>query len=152
MEQQTEPIEEEKKVSEEDRLREEAAKRLERRRKKMLSPEERLARITGQPVGSVITADEMGTVEVGGSRSQSTAPIASDDPPLELLTRDPLAPRGSPGPESDLLSNLLGGANAPVENPVRYLWSRQLGILAQQPMLKLQFHLDLVTLSGLFLL
>jgi len=125
MEQQTEPIEEEKKVSEEDRLREEAAKRLERRRKKMLSPEERLARITGQPVGSVITADEMGTVEVGGSRSQSTAPIASDDPPLELLTRDPLAPRGSPGPESDLLSNLLGGANAPVENPVRFshaLW------------------------------
>ena len=71
---------------------------------------------------------------------------------FKLSNRDPLAPRGSPGPESDLLSNLLGGANAPVENPVRYLWSRQLGILAQQPMLKLQFHLDLVTLSGLFLL
>ena len=38
---------------------------------------------------------------------------------FKLLNRDPLAPRGSPGPESDLLSNLLGGANAPVENPVR---------------------------------
>ena len=70
---------------------------------------------------------------------------------FKFLNRDPLAPRGSPGPESDLLSNLLGGANAPVENPVRYLWSGQLGILAQ-PMLKLHFHLDLVTLSGLFLL
>ena len=71
---------------------------------------------------------------------------------FKFLNRDPLAPRGSPGPESDLLSNLLGGANAPVENPVRYLLSRQFGILAQQPMLKLHFHLDLVTLSGLFLL
>ena len=72
-------------------MREEAAKRLERRRKKMLSPEERLARlfsslvlnfwhfnhikpsnlistlaviilfgrITGQPVGEVVTADEV---------------------------------------------------------------------------------------------
>ena len=70
---------------------------------------------------------------------------------FKLFNRDPLAPRGSPGPESDLLSNLLGGANAPVENPVRYFLSRQFGFLAQ-PMLKLHFHLDLVTLSGLFLL
>ena len=37
-------------ASEEDRLRAEAAKRLERRRRKMMSPEERLARITGRPV------------------------------------------------------------------------------------------------------
>merc|ERR1719458_1336739 len=132
MEQQTEPTEEEKKASEfqEERLREEAAKRLERRRKKMLSPEERLARITGQPVGEVVTADEVGTAEVvsiGSSRSHNNAAtaIASDDPPLELLTRDPLGPRGSPGPESDILSNLLGGATSPVENPVRFsqaLW------------------------------
>ena len=34
--------------------------------------------------------------------------------------RDPLGPRGSPGPESDILSNLLGGATSPVENPVRW--------------------------------
>ena len=38
---------------EEDRLRAEAAKRLERRRRKMMSPEERLARITGRPVSQV---------------------------------------------------------------------------------------------------
>ena len=37
-------------ASEEDRLRAEATKRLERRRRKMMSPEERLARITGRPV------------------------------------------------------------------------------------------------------
>ena len=37
-------------ASEEDRLRAEAARRLERRRRKMMSPEERLARITGKPV------------------------------------------------------------------------------------------------------
>lgn len=40
-------------ASEEDRLRAEAAKRLERRRRKMMSPEERLARITGRPVSQV---------------------------------------------------------------------------------------------------
>ena len=37
-------------ASEEDRLRAEAARRLERRRRKMMSPKERLARITGRPV------------------------------------------------------------------------------------------------------
>merc|ERR1712192_327735 len=95
-----------------------AAKRLERRRKKMLSPEERLARITGQPVGEVVTADEVGTVEVGSRSQIASAALASDDPPLEMLTRDPLGPRGSPGPETDILSNLRGGASSPVENPV----------------------------------
>ena len=39
-------------VSDEDRLREEAARRMERRRRKMLSNEERLAKITGRPVSS----------------------------------------------------------------------------------------------------
>ena len=39
-------------ASEEDKLRAEAARRLERRRRKMMSPEERLARITGRPVSS----------------------------------------------------------------------------------------------------
>ena len=39
-------------VNDEDRLRLEAAKRLERRRRKMMSPEERLAKITGRPVSS----------------------------------------------------------------------------------------------------
>ena len=40
-------------ATEEDRLRAEAAKRLERRRRKMMSPEERLARITGRPVSQI---------------------------------------------------------------------------------------------------
>ena len=39
-------------MSDEDRLREAAAKRLERRRRKMESAEERLAKITGQPVAT----------------------------------------------------------------------------------------------------
>ena len=44
---------------------------------------------------------------------------------LFLSHRDPLGPRGSPGPESDILSNLLGGATSPVENPVRCLSVKQ---------------------------
>ena len=45
-------------ASEEDRLRSEAAKRLERRRRKMMSPEERLARITGRPVSQISPSAE----------------------------------------------------------------------------------------------
>ena len=37
-------------LEEEDRLRAEVARRLERRRRKMMSPEQRLARIAGRPV------------------------------------------------------------------------------------------------------
>ena len=37
-------------LEEEDRLRAEAARGLERRRRKMMTPEERLARIRGRPV------------------------------------------------------------------------------------------------------
>ena len=37
-------------LNDEDKLRQEAARRLERRRRKMLNPEERLAKITGRPV------------------------------------------------------------------------------------------------------
>ena len=45
-------------ASEEERLRAEAAKRLERRRRKMMSPEERLARITGRPVSQTSPSAE----------------------------------------------------------------------------------------------
>ena len=41
-------------ISEEERLRQEAAKRLERRKRKMMSPEERLAKITGRPGSSTL--------------------------------------------------------------------------------------------------
>ena len=63
-------------------------------------------RITGQPVGEVVTADEVGyevkkgcfifrmsnnsqvgTIGVGSRSQSSAAALASDDPPLELLTR-----------------------------------------------------------------
>ena len=45
-------------INDEERLRQEAAKRLERRRRKMMNPEERLARITGRPVSSVSPSSE----------------------------------------------------------------------------------------------
>ena len=61
-------------------------------------------RITGQPVGEVVTADEVyqalrsfrikmdynskvGTAEVGSRSHGAAAALPSDDPPLELLTR-----------------------------------------------------------------
>ena len=61
-------------------------------------------RITGQPVGEVVTADEVyqafrnfgiimdynlkvGKAEVGSRSHGAAAALPSDDPPLELLTR-----------------------------------------------------------------
>ena len=46
-------------ITEEERLRQEAAKRLERRKRKMMSPEERLAMITGRPVEPVSPVSEV---------------------------------------------------------------------------------------------
>ena len=93
--------------TEEERLRQQAQQRLERRRRKMQSPEERLAIITGRPV------------EPGGTNTVETPPsppsvgtMTADDPPLETLTRDSrpdrLLRQGSSSAETDLLSNLLG--------------------------------------------
>ena len=130
-------------ATEEDRLRAEAAKRLERRRRKMMSPEERLARITGRPVSQIsptlespppsgenrvksnsdstnciLSSDSLG-VPASSSRdnlSVATNTLPADDPPLESLRREP---RGSvaslQGPEADLLSGLLGtGGDSPL--------------------------------------
>ena len=82
-----------------ERLRQEAARRLERRRRKLLSPEERLARITGQPVAGP------------GACTTTTASVgAGEDPPLELLTPSSgPGPAREAGPGPDLLSSLLGG-------------------------------------------
>ena len=83
-----------------ERLRQEAARRLERRRRKLLSPEERLARITGQPVVAGPGACTTTTASVG----------AGEDPPLELLTPSSgPGPAREVGPGPDLLSSLLGG-------------------------------------------
>jgi len=119
-------------LNDEDRLRQEAAKRLERRRRKMMSPEERLAKITGRPVSSTSPTNEslpssnfttestMTSTNQDGSLSRNSLQV--DDPPLETLTRDVshqtrdsfsnFLPQGS-GQESDLLSQLLGAAGGP---------------------------------------
>merc|ERR1712098_930327 len=115
-------------LNDEDRLRQEAAKRLERRRRKMMSPEERLAKITGRPVSSTsptsenlpsssLTSESTMTSTNEDHGSLSRRPLQVDDPPLEPLTRDVshqtrdsfsnFLPQGS-GQESDLLSQLLG--------------------------------------------
>ena len=91
--------------TEEERLRLQAQQRLERRRRKMQSPEERLAKITGRPVECV----EPDTRSPAGP---SVGTMTAEDPPLETLTRDTTRPntlmRQGSGPEVDLLSNLLG--------------------------------------------
>ena len=53
-------------VTDEERLRQEAARRLERRRRKMMSPEERLAKITGRPVAASPSPDTSPTVQMPG--------------------------------------------------------------------------------------
>jgi len=116
-------------VNDEDRLRQEAAKRLERRRRKMMSPEERLAKITGRPVSSSSPVGEEAPSSLTGVASSSssdqistcTSTVQAEDPPLETLTRDPtrgsfsnILPQGA-GSEGDLLSSLLGGGGLPGE-------------------------------------
>lgn len=91
--------------TEEERLRLQAQQRLERRRRKMQSPEERLAKITGRPVESV-------EPDSSSPAGPSVGTMTAEDPPLETLTRDTTRPntlmRQGSGPEVDLLSNLLG--------------------------------------------
>ena len=103
--------------TEEERLRLQAQQRLERRRRKMQSPEERLAKITGRPVESVPVS-----VAVSETTSPPALPVSAgcpsvgtmtaEVPPLETLTRDQrpgsLLRQGS-SQEADLLSSLLGG-------------------------------------------
>ena len=55
-------------VTDEERLRQEAARRLERRRRKMMSPEERLAKITGRPVATSPSPDTSPPVQMPGDR------------------------------------------------------------------------------------
>jgi len=101
-------------MSDEDKLRQEAARRLERRRRKLENASERLSLITGQPASSIrlddsfaidsSAADPMSTFDhqiiTNGSLPSSNInavnrilPSQEDnvpDPPLETLVRNPL--------------------------------------------------------------
>ena len=131
-------------ISEEERLRQEAAKRLERRRK-MMSPEERLAKITGRPVEAVpdvgvSTAESSNTAPESSSPSTHTPP-AVEDPPLEHLTRDPFS-SDSPNLEGEFLTNMLAGQgySPPPSDPVKYSQSIWLYLaLAVRLMLETQY-------------
>ena len=104
--------------TEEERLRQQAQQRLERRRRKMQSPEESLAKITGRPVepavatSSDLTSPPALPVSAG---CPSVGTMTAEDPPLETLTRDQrpnsLLRQGS-SQEADLLSSLLGSCGA----------------------------------------
>ena len=129
-------------ISEEERLRQEAAKRLERRKRKMMSPEERLAKITGRPVEAVTPSSDV----VFHGESNSAPEVSprnisqSDDPPLENLTRDPFT-SDSPTMEGEFLTNMLGGQGAsPPSDPVKYSQSVWLYLaLAVRLMLETQY-------------
>merc|ERR1719483_1338145 len=88
-------------MSDENRLREDAARRMERRRRKMQSPEERLAKITGRLIEEE-TGDRIQEInenqQIDGQENDISVPgpivtdntpqTECDDPPLEHLTRD----------------------------------------------------------------
>jgi len=133
-------------MSDADRLREDAARRMERRRRKMQSPEERLAKITGRLIEEetgdrIQETNENRQIDVQENDILVPRPIVTsttpttecDDPPLEHLTRDEsmitndnLYPM-SGGRDTDVLSNLLspGTSSVPSQPCVRYsniLW------------------------------
>ena len=130
-------------ISGEERLRQEAAKRLERRRRKMMSPEERLAKITGLPVEAV--APCCSDVVFRGESNSASEVLPqnishNDDPPLEHLTRDPFTSDTSTM-EGEFLTNMLGGQGAsPPSDPVKYSQSVWLYLaLAVRLMLETQY-------------
>ena len=116
-------------ITEEERLRQEAAKRLERRKRKMMSPEERLAKITGRPVEPVSPVSEVvssgETIPTPGdapfANISLSAPPVEDDPPLEHLTRDPFT-ADTPTMEGEFLTSMLGGqaGSSPPSDPVKF--------------------------------
>ena len=114
-------------ISDEERMRQEAAKRMERRKRKMMSPEERLAKITGRPVEEVspildvVTSGESISTTDVPSVTVSSSTQSVDDPPLEHLTRDPFT-ADTPTMEGEFLTNMLGGqaGSSPPSDPVKY--------------------------------
>jgi len=111
-------------LSEEDKMRQEAARRMERRKRKMMSPEERLAKITGRPVESISPVSYLETAPTEEISAPPANPFTAveDDPPLENLIRDPLTDE-TPTIEGDFLSNILGGqasTSSPSSDPVKF--------------------------------
>jgi len=114
-------------LEEEARLRDEAARRLERRRRKMQTSEERLSKITGQPV----SASSAGTPSPDPASPMPSpngrAPPLFDsppnpllpldpvpDPPLEDLERDPFSQNRDldGGMDANMFNNLMMGNSA----------------------------------------
>ena len=114
-------------ISDEERMRQEAAKQMDRRKRKMMSPEERLAKITGRPVEEVspildvVTSGESISTTDVPSVTVSSSTQSVDDPPLEHLTRDPFT-ADTPTMEGEFLTNMLGGqaGSSPPSDPVKY--------------------------------
>ena len=97
--------------TEEERLRQQAQQRLERRRRKMQSPEERLALITGRPLQADTNTSPLPVTVEAVEAVGTVGTMTAEDPPLETLTRD-IRPEGrlrpgSSSAETDLLSSLL---------------------------------------------
>ena len=114
-------------ISDEERMRQEAAKQMDRRKRKMMSPEERLAKITGRPVEEISpildvvpSGESISTTDVP-SVTVSSSTQSVDDPPLEHLTRDPFT-ADTPTMEGEFLTNMLGGqaGSSPPSDPLKY--------------------------------
>merc|ERR1719430_1533974 len=87
----------------------------------MLSPEERLAKITGRPVEQVSSGSDAVSNQTVATVDTAPATVV-EDPPLENLTRDPFTAE-TPTMEGDLLSNFLGGtqpSTSTVTDPVQF--------------------------------
>ena len=116
-------------MTDEEKLRQEAAKRLERRKRKMMSPEERLAKITGRPVEQSPPSPIESPMPNGVANEEIptttyTSSSNVDDPPLENLTRDPFTAE-TPTAEGEFLSNILGGQSNQTSyiDPVQFSYS-----------------------------
>jgi len=99
-------------MTEEERLRAEAAKRMARRRRKLENAEERLAKITGQPVGSIVTSGDCFSSPVS---SLPSSPDEGMRDPFSMLTEGtltttPPSPGSAPDPPlENLVRSLTGG-------------------------------------------
>jgi len=112
-------------LSEEDKMRQEATRRMERRKRKMMSPEERLAKITGRPVESISPVSGLESApptELSLPVAIANTVVVEDDPPLENLIRDPFTD-DNPTMEGDFLNNILGGqagTSSTPSDPVKF--------------------------------
>merc|ERR1719167_635733 len=92
-----------------------------------MSPEERLAKITGRPVeqsppSPIESPMPNGVADEEIPTTTYTSSSNVDDPPLENLTRDPFTAE-TPTAEGEFLSNILGGQSNQTTyiDPVQFL-------------------------------